>query len=100
MLKLKGKMKKENKKEFITKEDLERTYHKEKGYYDDYDWFEDLICNVCGKILYNDGEEIGEIEQDFINENTITFCPECAKLPNKKELVKIPKKCCEWCEGI
>ncbi|MEK6919304.1 MAG: hypothetical protein AABW73_04700 [Nanoarchaeota archaeon] len=73
---------------YPTKEDLEKAYNKEKGYYKYYSWFEDLICNVCGKIIRR--EEGFDIEQEFVEEELVTFCHECLKLPNKKELVKIP----------
>ena len=78
---------------FITKEDLEQTYNKEKGYYKSYSWFEDLICNVCGRIILLEREGF-EMEQEFIdNENeTINFCSTCKILPNKKDLVKFPNK--------
>lgn len=81
-------MKKQNK--FTTKEDLERIFNKEKGYYKTYSWFEDSICNVCGEIIYNDGsKEFFASEQDFVGENLVNFCSKCVKLPNKKDRVKI-----------
>ena len=33
------------------KEHLEKVFGKEKGYYNSYSWFEDLICNVCGEMI-------------------------------------------------
>jgi len=79
---------------YITKKDLEKLHNKEEGYYNNYDWFEDLICNVCGKIIYMDGsKEHFESEQDFTdNGEEVTFCSECIKIPNRLELLKISPK--------
>ena len=73
----------------MSKEDLERIFNKEKGYYNSYSGFEELICNVCGKIIHLD---IGgfEIEQEVTDDGKfLTFCPKCKKLPNKIQLSKV-----------
>ncbi len=78
-------------KKYPTKKDLEKLYVKENGYYNSYSWFEDLICNVCGKIIYEEDKEMWDIEQKVLDDGTtITFCRECAKLPNKLKLIKNP----------
>ena len=75
---------------FTTKKDLERIFNKEVGYYDYYDWFEDFICNVCGKIIHNEGSEEHFVsEQEFTDDGkTLNFCSKCKKLPNKIKLSK------------
>jgi hypothetical protein len=82
----------EGEEKYLSKKDLEKLYNKEEGYYNSYDNFEDLICNVCGKIIHGDGSrEYFESEQDYAdNDELVTFCSECVKLPNKLKLVKIP----------
>lgn len=83
----------EKQKEYPTKKDLEIIFDKENGYYNFYSSFEDLICNVCGDIIHNDGsKEHFASEQDFVGEDLVTFCSKCVKLPNKKDLVKIYEK--------
>lgn len=83
----------EKQREFPTKKDLEIIFNKESGYYNFYSSFEDLICNVCGDIIPNDGsKEHFASEQDFVGEDLVTFCSKCIKLPNRKDLVKIYEK--------
>lgn len=82
----------EKEREYLTKKDLEKIFNKKSGYYNFYSWFEDLICNVCGDIIPNNWEDLKGSEQDFVGENLVTFCSKCAKLPNKKNLVKIYEK--------
>lgn len=77
------------KKSYITKEDYEKIYNKDRGYYAKYDWFEDHICNVCGEIIFM-GMEKFEMEQEYIDDkhDVVTFCSMCKSLPNRNSLVK------------
>ncbi|MBA7674093.1 hypothetical protein ES703_82300 [subsurface metagenome] len=66
-------------------------HNKEAGYYDSYCWFEDVICDVCGEIIYNNGsKEHFESEQEFVGDDLATFCWKCIKLDNRHELIKFP----------
>lgn len=79
---------------YPTKKELEKLYNREKGYYDSYCWFEDAICNICGKLMHGGGEEYMAQEQYF--EEDATFCSTCAKLPDKIKLIK--RYCDSFCE--
>jgi len=77
---------------YLTKKELEILFNRENGYYDSYCWFEDIICNVCGKLVMGGDDEWFLLEQDIDDtneENVINFCSQCSKLPNRLEVAKI-----------